>query len=48
MQEQWKGAYPGVTGQVVTNVAILLGRDVGQGRYSALWTTVVDPREQVD
>ena len=36
MQEQWKDAYSGVTGQVITNVTNLLGRDVEQGSYSAL------------
>ena len=28
MQEQWKDAYPGVTGQVITNATAILGSDV--------------------
>ena len=36
MQQQWKEAYPGLTGKLITNVSLALGRDPEQGAYSAL------------
>jgi len=37
MQEQWKTAYPGVTGQLISAASKFVGRSVEQGSYSALW-----------
>jgi len=37
MQQQWKDAYPGLFGKLVTAVMLAGGRDVEQGSYSALW-----------
>ncbi|KAK3685241.1 hypothetical protein B0T22DRAFT_517208 [Podospora appendiculata] len=37
MQQQWKDAYPGVTGKLLTWSMLAVGRDVKQGSYSALW-----------
>jgi hypothetical protein len=37
MQEQWKYAYPGVTGKLISSVMQTIGRDVEQGSYVALW-----------
>ncbi|KAK3370572.1 hypothetical protein B0H63DRAFT_487257 [Podospora didyma] len=37
MQQQWKDAYPGITGQLLTWAMLAFGRDVEQGAYSALW-----------
>ena len=37
MQEQWKSAYPGLTGKLVAWASKAGGRDVKQGSYSALW-----------
>lgn len=36
MQNQWKNAYPGLLGKLITNVTLAVGRDVEQGSYSAL------------
>jgi hypothetical protein len=36
MQQQWKDAYPGLFGKIVTGMMLLGGRDVEQGSYSAL------------
>lgn len=36
MQQQWKDAYPGLLGKLITTVTLALGRDVEQGSYSAL------------
>ena len=37
MQQQWKDAYPGLTGKLITAVMLASGRDVEQGSYSALY-----------
>lgn len=37
MQQQWKDAYPGITGTLLTWGMLAFGRDVKQGSYSALW-----------
>ncbi|KAK5947598.1 hypothetical protein PMZ80_001751 [Knufia obscura] len=37
MQQQWKDAYPGLFGKMVTAVMLAGGRDVEQGSYSALY-----------
>jgi hypothetical protein len=42
MQQQWKDAYPGVTGNLLTWAMLAFGRDVKQGSYSALWALTSD------
>jgi len=37
MQQQWKDAYPGLFGKMVTAVMLAGGRDIEQGSYSALY-----------
>ena len=37
MQQQWKDAYPGITGKLLSWIMLSAGRDVEQGSYSALW-----------
>jgi len=37
MQQQWKDAYPGLLGKLITSVMLAGGRDVEQGSYSALY-----------
>ncbi|KAK3374274.1 hypothetical protein B0T24DRAFT_667345 [Lasiosphaeria ovina] len=37
MQQQWKDAYPGITGKMLTWAMLAFGRDPEQGSYSALW-----------
>lgn len=37
MQQQWKDAYPGITGTLLTWAMLAFGRSVEQGSYSALW-----------
>ncbi|RWQ92559.1 short-chain dehydrogenase [Paecilomyces variotii] len=37
MQQQWKDAYPGLLGKVLTTVMLAVGRDVEQGSFSALY-----------
>ena len=37
MQQQWKDAYPGLFGKIVTAIMLAGGRDVEQGSYSALY-----------
>ncbi|GAO14078.1 uncharacterized protein UV8b_06478 [Ustilaginoidea virens] len=37
MQDQWKDAYPGITGRLISYVSKLAGRDPEQGSYSILW-----------
>lgn len=37
MQHQWKDAYPGLTGKLITAAMLAVGRDVEQGSFSALW-----------
>jgi NAD(P)-dependent dehydrogenase (short-subunit alcohol dehydrogenase family) len=43
MQQQWKNAYPGLTGKLLTWAMLAFGRDVKQGSYSALWA-LTDPK----
>jgi hypothetical protein len=42
MQEQWKDAYPGITGKLLNWTMLTFGRDVKQGSYSALWALTSD------
>lgn len=42
MQQQWKDAYPGILGKVLTNGTLLFGRDPVQGSYSALYAALSD------
>jgi len=42
MQQQWKDAYPGITGKLLTWAMLAFGRDVKQGAYSALWALTSD------
>ena len=37
MQQQWKDAYPGLFGKLVSYSMLALGRTVEQGSYSALY-----------
>lgn len=37
MQQEWKDAYPGLLGKLITTVMLAVGRDVEQGSYSALY-----------
>ncbi|KAM6508157.1 hypothetical protein FALCPG4_018044 [Fusarium falciforme] len=37
MQDQWKDAYPGVTGHLISYAMKFVGRDPEQGSYSTLW-----------
>ena len=37
MQQQWKDAYPGLFGKIVSASMLAIGRDVEQGSYSALY-----------
>lgn len=37
MQEQWKNAYPGITGTLISWAMKSIGRDPEQGSYAALW-----------
>ncbi|CAG8908482.1 unnamed protein product [Penicillium egyptiacum] len=37
MQQQWKEAYPGITGKLITSAMLAMGRDVEQGSFSALY-----------
>jgi hypothetical protein len=46
MQQQWKDAYPGITGKLISWLTIALGRDVEQGAYSALWALTSDKIEK--
>jgi len=36
MQQQWKDAYPGLLGNILTSAMLFVGRDPEQGSYSAL------------
>ena len=36
MQQQWKDAYPGLLGKLLTSAMLTVGRNVEQGSYSAL------------
>lgn len=46
MQQQWKDAYPGITGKLLSNAMLFAGRDVEQGSYSALWACTADEIEE--
>lgn len=37
MQQQWKDAYPGIFGKLVSTIMLAIGRDVEQGSFSTLW-----------
>lgn len=37
MQDQWKDAYPGITGHLISLAMKSVGRSVEQGAFSALW-----------
>ncbi|KAF2144343.1 uncharacterized protein K452DRAFT_223861 [Aplosporella prunicola CBS 121167] len=37
MQQQWKDAYPGLLGKLLTSAMLFAGRDIEQGSYSALY-----------
>jgi hypothetical protein len=37
MQQQWKEAFPGPLGKLLTTAMLTLGRDVEQGCFSALY-----------
>lgn len=37
MQQQWKDAYPGLFGNIISKLMIAFGRDVETGSYSALY-----------
>jgi len=37
MQEQWKSAYPGLTGKLLTQAMLAIGRSPEQGSFSALY-----------
>jgi hypothetical protein len=37
MQQQWKDAYPGLLGKLLTIVMLVVGRHVQQGLYNALY-----------
>jgi len=39
MQEQWKDAYPGLLGKMLTGAMLSIGRDPEQGAYSALYAS---------
>jgi len=40
MQQQWKDAYPGILGKVLSNGMLAFGRDAVQGSYSALYAAL--------
>lgn len=46
MQQQWKDAYPGITGTLLTWAMLAIGRDVKQGSYSALWALTAPEIEE--
>ncbi|KAI0388791.1 hypothetical protein F5Y17DRAFT_179585 [Xylariaceae sp. FL0594] len=48
MQQQWKDAYPGFLGKLLTTVMLAVGRDVEQGSYSALWAATSPEIEEKD
>jgi NAD(P)-dependent dehydrogenase (short-subunit alcohol dehydrogenase family) len=37
MQQQWKDAYPGILGKLITSAMLFTGRNVEQGSFSALY-----------
>ncbi|QKD51904.1 uncharacterized protein FOBCDRAFT_258947 [Fusarium oxysporum Fo47] len=48
MQQQWKDAYPGLTGRLLSWAMLAIGRDVEQGSYSALWALTSPKIEEED
>lgn len=46
MQQQWKDAYLGITGTLLTWAMLAIGRDVTQGSYSALWALTAPEIEE--
>ncbi|KAM0551825.1 hypothetical protein ACHAPJ_008160 [Fusarium lateritium] len=48
MQQQWKDAYPGLTGKLLSWSMLAIGRDVEQGSYSALWALTSSRIEEED
>lgn len=40
MQQQWKEAYPGLLGKLLTTTMIAMSRDPEQGSYSALYAAI--------
>lgn len=48
MQQQWKDAYPGLTGKLLSWAMLAIGRDVEQGSYSALWALTSPRIEEED
>ncbi|CEI39709.1 hypothetical protein FVEN_g1991 [Fusarium venenatum] len=48
MQQQWKDAYPGLTGKLLSWAMLAVGRDVEQGSYSALWALTSSKIEEED
>ncbi|KAF5590859.1 short-chain dehydrogenase TIC 32 chloroplastic [Fusarium pseudoanthophilum] len=48
MQQQWKDAYPGLTGKLLSWAMLAIGRDVEQGSYSALWALTSPKIEEED
>lgn len=48
MQQQWKDAYPGITGKILSQVMLLGGRSPEQGSYSALWALTSPEIEEKD
>ena len=46
MQQQWKDAYPGITGKLLSWGTQAFGRDVKQGSYSALWALTASKIEE--
>lgn len=48
MQQQWKEAYPGLLGKLLTTTMITMSRDPEQGSYSALYAAVSPEVEEKD
>jgi hypothetical protein len=46
MQNQWKDAYPGITGQLISYAMRFIGRDPEQGSYSTLWALTAPEIEE--
>jgi len=46
MQEQWKDAYPGLFGKVLTSAMTFMSRDPEQGSYSALYAATSSEVEE--
>ncbi|RDA93556.1 hypothetical protein CP533_6126 [Ophiocordyceps camponoti-saundersi (nom. inval.)] len=46
IQNQWKDAYPGITGQLLTYTMNMVGRDAEQGAYSTLWALTASEIEE--